>query len=170
MLIRRLAAGDLDAVMVLAAGVPEAPRWARASYEHALIVPDIDTPQASNLRQAAWVADEGMVVVGFVVVRMVLDACEIESIAVAEEVRRRGVGGALIEAAISWAMGLGARRIELEVRAGNETAIRFYEGMGLFREGQRRGYYRNPDEDAVLMAKRLESGAKTVENFRQKSD
>jgi len=47
--------------------------------------------------------------------------------------------------------------MELEVRAGNETAVRFYERAGMVREGARRGYYRDPDEDALLMGKSLYS-------------
>jgi ribosomal-protein-alanine N-acetyltransferase len=61
-------------------------------------------------------------------------------------------------------------RIELEVRAGNEHAIRFYQKAGLIKEGLRRDYYRDPDEHAVLMGKGLDSGLWAVENFPQKTD
>ena len=43
--------------------------------------------------------------------------------------------------------------IHLEVRKGNETAIRLYERLGFERDGIRKGYYTDPVEDAVLMTR-----------------
>ena len=47
----------------------------------------------------------------------------------------------------------GITMIHLEVRAGNETAIRLYERQGFVRDGLRKGYYTDPTEDAVLMTR-----------------
>ena len=41
--------------------------------------------------------------------------------------------------------------MELEVRAGSAGAIGLYEGLGFVGVGRRRGYYRDPVDDAVLM-------------------
>ncbi len=49
-------------------------------------------------------------------------------------------------------------RIEIEVRAGNKPALCFYEHAGFGRDGLRRGYYRNPEEDALLMGLELAPG------------
>ena len=76
---------------------------------------------------------------------------------IAADARREGVGRALLDAVSSWAASERAERIQLEVRAGNLGAIRFYERAGLINEGVRRGYYRDPEEDAVLMGKGLYS-------------
>jgi ribosomal-protein-alanine N-acetyltransferase len=52
---------------------------------------------------------------------------------------------------LAWAQRQGARRMELEVRISNRAAIALYERAGFVQDGRRRGYYRDPEEDAVLM-------------------
>ena len=94
-------------------------------------------------------------VAGFVVARLIVPEAELESIAVAGEFQRRGVARELF-AALAEALGRsGVGEIMLEVRAGNEAALRFYRSMGFVEEGRRRGYYADPVEDAVLMRWRL---------------
>jgi ribosomal protein S18 acetylase RimI-like enzyme len=50
-------------------------------------------------------------------------------------VRRRGLGGALVEAVCGWAADKGAGAIELEVRTGNVAALSFYERCGFVDTG-----------------------------------
>lgn len=73
---------------------------------------------------------------------------------VAKEARRRGVGGALLQAAAEWAGRAGIRKLELHVFPWNEPAIALYERFGFEREGYRRSHYRRDgcDVDAILMA------------------
>jgi RimJ/RimL family protein N-acetyltransferase len=73
---------------------------------------------------------------------------------VAKDSRRRGVGRALLEAAVDWARGAGVRKLELHVFPWNTPAIRLYETFGFEREGYRRGHYHRAGEDvdAILMA------------------
>jgi RimJ/RimL family protein N-acetyltransferase len=68
--------------------------------------------------------------------------------------RRRGIGRALLEQAVSWARDAGIRKLELHVFPWNEPALRLYEQFGFVREGLRREHYRRGGEyvDAVLMA------------------
>ena len=68
--------------------------------------------------------------------------------------RRRGVGRALLEQAVSWARDAGVLKLELHVFPWNEPAIRLYERFGFEREGLRRKHYRRENEyvDAILMA------------------
>jgi len=68
--------------------------------------------------------------------------------------RRRGVGTALLEAAVDWARQAGVRKLELHVFPWNKGAIALYDRFGFVREGYRRGHYRRGDEyiDAILMA------------------
>jgi RimJ/RimL family protein N-acetyltransferase len=68
--------------------------------------------------------------------------------------RGRGIGGALLEAAVAWARGVGITKLELHVFPHNTPAIALYERFGFVQEGLRRGHYRRGDEvlDALLMA------------------
>jgi RimJ/RimL family protein N-acetyltransferase len=68
--------------------------------------------------------------------------------------RRRGVGTALLDAAVGWARQTGVRKLELHVFPHNEAAIALYEKFGFRREGYRKEHYRREDGyvDAILMA------------------
>lgn len=68
--------------------------------------------------------------------------------------RRRGIGKALLEAAVEWARVAEVSKLELHVFPHNEAAINLYEQFGFEREGLRRAHYRRGAEflDAILMA------------------
>jgi putative acetyltransferase len=71
------------------------------------------------------------------------------------EVRGRGWGRALLQAAIDHARGAQVHKIELEVWPDNERAIALYERFGFEVEGTRRDHYRRKDgslRSAQLMA------------------
>ena len=72
--------------------------------------------------------------------------------------RRRGVGRALLEAAVAWARAHDIAKLELHVFPWNEPAIRLYESFGFEREGYRKGHYRRGGDfvDAILMAYAIE--------------
>jgi RimJ/RimL family protein N-acetyltransferase len=78
---------------------------------------------------------------------------------VAASHRRRGIGRALLEAAVDWARKAGISKLELHVFPWNEPAIQLYEGFGFEREGLRRGHYLRDGVavDALLMAYHLPS-------------
>ena len=68
-----------------------------------------------------------------------------------------GLRRALCGRCCAWCRELGARAMELEVREGNRgRRLGLYSGLGFGVVGRRRGYYRDPAEDAVLM--RMELG------------
>lgn len=75
-------------------------------------------------------------------------------IMVAEGWRRRGVGRALMAAAVDWAHAVGIDKLELHVFPHNTAAIALYESLGWQREGLRRAHYVRAGErvDVVLMA------------------
>jgi len=110
---------------------------------------------------ALWLVCESQgSVAGFLMGRYVVDEAEIHNLGVRRSERRRGIGTALIEAAVAEFRKRGACRIYLEVRESNAAAIALYRVRGFVQQGIRKGYYRSPDEGAVLMDRTLESGTK----------
>ena len=75
----------------------------------------------------------------------------ITNVAVAPEFRRKHICRAMLETLISVTAEAGIEKYTLEVRAGNEPAIRLYEGLGFKSAGIRPGYYEDNGEDAVIM-------------------
>lgn len=94
-------------------------------------------------------------VVGFCVYRRILDEVHVHNIAVVEERRRVGLGRRLLRTALEAAVREAARWALLEVRAGNIAARRLYEAEGFTVVGQRRAYYSDPVEDALVLRRAL---------------
>lgn len=101
------------------------------------------------------VAGQSGELAGFVVLLLVADIAEIESIVVAEPWWRRGTGASLMEVAMQHCRDHEVARLILEVRGNNQGAIAFYTRCGFKIEGRRPGYYSHPVEDALLMGQDL---------------
>jgi tRNA threonylcarbamoyl adenosine modification protein YeaZ/ribosomal-protein-alanine acetyltransferase len=81
----------------------------------------------------------------------VFDELHINSLAVEESLRRRGLARRLLHFVILDARAAGARSATLEVRQSNDAARLLYEGLGFRVEGVRRDYYQDPREDALIL-------------------
>lgn len=79
------------------------------------------------------------------------DEAHVLTVGVLPDWQRRGVGAALLADLLAAA---GSRRVLLEVRADNDTALRLYARNGFQPIGRRRGYYQPSGADAVVMARR----------------
>jgi ribosomal-protein-alanine N-acetyltransferase len=101
----------------------------------------------------------GRALSGYIAARINADELHVNNIGVWPESRRRGVGGALLGAALDLAARCGAAEAVLEVRAGNVPALLLYERFGFAVVGERRNYYREPVEDAKVMTRRLAPNA-----------
>ena len=88
---------------------------------------------------------------GYVGIWKIFDEGHITNVAVAPEYRRKHIARAMLEALMEVTAEAGIERYTLEVRAGNEPAIRLYEGLGFTSEGIRPGYYEDNGEDAIIM-------------------
>lgn len=73
------------------------------------------------------------------------------SVAVLEEHRKKGIGGAIVEEAIKGIKEKKCDELYLEVRCSNNEAVRLYEKLGFSIKQRLKSYYRD-GEDAFLMA------------------
>jgi ribosomal-protein-alanine N-acetyltransferase len=88
---------------------------------------------------------------GYVVALVFGEEGEVANLAVAPAARRQGLGGILLDHFIAESERSGVRILYLEVRESNVAARRLYESRGFGAVGRRRGYYRAPDEDALVL-------------------
>jgi len=98
---------------------------------------------------------------GLLICRTIAGEAEVLTVGVAPWARRRGVGLALMTAAIGVAREAGAEAMFLEVDVANDGAVALYEGLGFTRAGLRRGYYDRGAAgraDALVMRLDLTSG------------
>jgi ribosomal-protein-alanine N-acetyltransferase len=94
-------------------------------------------------------------IAGFIVARSLPPEAELETIGVAMQWQRRGIGRRLVVALVSELENAGVEALHLEVRASNGVAIAFYLSTGFAETGLRTRYYADPVEDAVLMELRI---------------
>ena len=95
-------------------------------------------------------------VVALVVVRFQIPEMDIVNLAVAGDVQRRGVGRSLLRSLLNHVATSGVRTVFLEVREGNRGAQGLYGSFGFKPTQRRRGFYKEPTEDAVLMRLEIE--------------
>jgi [ribosomal protein S18]-alanine N-acetyltransferase len=107
--------------------------------------------ELSNPQSLFKVALEGGRVVGYGGVWMLIDEAHITNVAIAAEMRRRGIGRRLMIELLKEAKDRGMLCSTLEVRASNEGAIKMYEKLGYTVTTVRKGYYPNNREDAIVM-------------------
>jgi ribosomal-protein-alanine N-acetyltransferase len=103
----------------------------------------------------ALVSEDDGKVNGFIVGRQTAGEAEILNLAVVPAKRRRGEGRTLLKAAMEEFGTRQVSRLFLEVRESNEGGIAFYEKHGFSKSGRRAGYYRNPQEAAIVMEVKL---------------
>jgi len=144
-MIRDFKPMDAKGVQELLSCIPEAAQW-----------PNSDLLLASQKNLILRVAEEGGEVRGLIVFRIISDEAEILNLAVDSGRRRQGIASRLIEDVMAASKAAGVGRIFLEVRDSNVAARNLYARMGFTERGRRRQYYRNPAEDALVLARAIE--------------
>jgi len=90
---------------------------------------------------------------GFLLGRTGADKSEVLSLGVPRALRRRGVGRALVRAAIERAGADGSARLVLEVAEDNWAALGLYAGAGFVLVGRQPRYYRRRGVAALVFAR-----------------
>lgn len=117
--------------------------WSRQSLENEL----------NNETSLFLVAKEENEVIGYIGMSIVIDEGYIFNVAVRESYRNKGVATALINELVTYGKKNNFCFITLEVRESNQPAISLYSKFGFIKAGERKDYYSNPKENAILMTK-----------------
>lgn len=144
--VERYSPSDIDELMAIELRSFTAP-WSKDSYEELAPLESIDI----------WVARAGAEMVGYMLLQHIGDEMELHTLAAKPEMRRRGVARTLLTHMIGEAKRLGIARIFLQVRPSNAPARSLYDAFGFRPVGLRRRYYKDNDEDALVL--KLEIGA-----------
>ena len=140
--VREAGINDIPRMLEVQHASAEASQWNAAAYHDFLAAAD-----GSSGGLLALDVDR---VVGFLLFRRpVPDELEILNLAVDPAFRRRGIGAELVRR-----QSLAEYRgyVFLEVRSRNRGAEAFYRGLGFEEAGRRPDYYRDPPDDALVMA------------------
>ena len=141
--IRSAVLNDVPSIIALEKDTPGAAHWTFDQYRN--LVAD----------GVVLVAEEASQLCGFVCAQSATGEWEIENIAAAADLLRRGIASELIQELIRRGGRQAASAILLEVRESNLPARGLYNKSGFSEVGRRRAYYRDPVEDAILYALRF---------------
>jgi [ribosomal protein S18]-alanine N-acetyltransferase len=156
--LRRMAPGDLPAVLDLERDLFPEDAWTREMF-------------ASELRGGPsdryyLVAEEDGRVVGYAGLLAQASRrarrgrggqADVLTMAVATSHWGQGIGSALLEALLAEAAARGCAEVFLEVRVDNPRAQRLYRRHGFADVGLRRGYYQPSGTDALVMRRPLDA-------------
>jgi len=137
---RRMEHKDIEAVAAIES-VSIIPPWSKASFEEA-----IEKEETYYV-----VCEAGGKIKGYAGMWIAADEAEITGVAVEPESRGTGLGKDIVRHLLEKGQELGVKSFFLEVRKSNDKAIAVYEKCGFERVGERKDFYREPDEDAVVM-------------------
>lgn len=143
-IIKPLAKKDIDKAADIEKACFNAP-WSYNQLAESLSMPD-------NLFLGAFSKDE---LVGYIGFYKVMDEGFVTNLAVKPYYRRKGIGRALLCRLIDECTSLKIRLITLEARESNRAALSLYMAEGFEVCGKRRGFYKNPVEDAVLLCRKI---------------
>lgn len=137
-----MTSGQLEDVYIIETECFSHP-WSKQSLEEEL----------NNETSLFLVAKEENEVIGYIGMSIVIDEGYIFNVAVRESYRNKGVATALINELVTYGKKNNFSFITLEVRESNLPAISLYSKFGFIKAGERKDYYSNPKENAILMTK-----------------
>jgi [ribosomal protein S18]-alanine N-acetyltransferase len=154
--VREAAARDLPRILEIERLAFPQP-WSLESFKRELMLPfsRIVVAVEAEPIHASLRSNPGQPT-GFLCRWLVADECHILNVAVHPELRRGGIGIALMKEAIGEAKTKNSRLVTLEVRRSNVAARSLYRRLD-FEERRLRANYYGPGEDAIVMELHLDS-------------
>jgi ribosomal-protein-alanine N-acetyltransferase len=141
MSIRRMLLEDIPAVIELDKLSFTLP-WPERSFRFEL---------TDNPASRCWVFEQDGKIVGMIVAWLLVDEAHVATIATHPDHRRQGIARKLLTYALRYMSKEGAVTSFLEVRESNTAAQEMYRTFGYEAVGRRKRYYKDTDEDAILM-------------------
>lgn len=142
MIIRKMTMDDIEQVIAIDRVSFSLP-WPERSFRFEL---------TDNPASRCWVAEVDGKLVGMIVAWLLVDEVHVATIATHPDFRRQGIARKLLSHTLRQLREEGAQSSFLEVRASNFAAQEMYRKFGYEESGLRPRYYRDNDEDAILMA------------------
>jgi len=139
--IRKMTEADIPAAVALDKMSFTLP-WPERSFRFEVT----DNPAAR-----CWVAEMNGQIVGMIVAWLFVDEAHIANLATHPDFRRQGIAQELLKHTLRYTYDEGARSSFLEVRESNLAAQEMYRKFGYEQTGRRKRYYKDNDEDAILM-------------------
>lgn len=143
--VREMTEGDISKVAELETRL-FSDSWSKSSLRSSLA--------QENVKMIVAVSEEKQIL-GYHIFYMSLDEGDVARIAVHPEFRRLGIGEQLLEWMWNYCREVEIVRVLLEVRESNASAIALYQKHGFISLGMRKGYYKEPLENGVIMEKTL---------------
>lgn len=112
--------------------------WPEAALNHALE------------NETVLVAEENEKIIGVISFQIIAGECEVKTIAVVPELRKKGIAKMLCAKMLGLCEALRIQKIFLEVDEYNGPAIKLYESLGFTAYSHRKDYYA-PGQHAMLM-------------------
>jgi [ribosomal protein S18]-alanine N-acetyltransferase len=153
--IRSATPADIPVMMALEKHSATAAHWSNAQYKEIVSSSGgrrdaCRTAGETPALRVALVVEDDSGVQGFTVAQVLGREWELENIVAADQAQRRGLGTRLLGELANLARGQGAQSIFLEVRESNRAARSLYKKCGFAESGQRKSYYRDPIETAIM--------------------
>jgi [ribosomal protein S18]-alanine N-acetyltransferase len=139
--LRRMRLEDVPAVHeidTLSFSMP----WSERSFKYEV---------TENSAARTWVAEKDGHIAAMLVLWLIVDEAHIATIATHPDYRKQGIGEQILIEALKAARAEGAQLAFLEVREGNAAAKKMYQKYGFEVTGRRLKYYKDNNEDALLM-------------------
>jgi ribosomal-protein-alanine N-acetyltransferase len=144
--IRRMQSEDLPQVFELDRSSFSLP-WPERSFRF-----ELENNEVSRCWVAELLPESGApLLVAMIVVWMIADEVHVATLAVSPEYRRQKIAQRLLAHTLIDAYHSGANSSFLEVRRSNQAAITLYQRFGYREVAVRRNYYKDNQEDAILM-------------------
>jgi len=146
MKIRPFEREDLQPLLTVQNKNPLASRWIDADYSRLasepggiILVAELETMTPPKI-------------LGFAAFQRLIDEAELLNMAVDPQHQQQGVGKALLEEARKRLLKAGTKRVFLEVRQSNTSALGLYYDVGFGLHSLRKDYYRDPPEAAYVLS------------------